>query len=235
MCYRGKCIQTTVYLQNVGTRKCLIGERFSVNDKAVVRNCEENPIESLTILRPRPNSRTAICVGMSYTTQNNTESYKALTVIQNGNHNLTVRFVQAKVDVRIIWHMERLELNSSEFLLTQDTYGVCAKVAENGYDVELTQTCWVGDPMNRWKLVWPEGRIDSQFYTDYTYLYITLICAIGTLIGAYIIVWAMKRWIFIKSGKKLKNKKLRMKTGLGKANKKQEKNANSKFRPKIIM
>lgn len=173
---------------------------------------------------------------MSYTTEDKAESYKTLTVVQNVDHNLTLRFAHAKVDVRIIWYMDKwLGVNNSEFLLVQNTYMVCARVAENGYDVELSQTCLKSDPMSRWKLVWPEGRVISEFDTDYTNVYIALICAIGTLIGVYIIFWVMKRWIFIKSGKKLKNKKLRMKAGLGKVNRKHEKNTGDKFRPKIIM
>lgn len=202
--------------------------QFTDTDVPVVKHCQDLSLD-VTDIQKLHSHDDSILLNMMYS-KLGAVNYKSLGVVQDDSNNLVVKFAPLQTDVRFYWRMEKQRKGPhSEFLLVHQLSNTCARVAENGFDVEVSPNCSWSDSMAKWVLVWPNGPARNELLYDYSNVYFILVCIIGGAVGTYLIMWQVRRSIYNKPGQNIKQseKKLRMKL---KGNRKQDKNTAPKFR-----
>lgn len=204
---------------------------FSRNDKPVIRNCLNSFLDSWIVHRMEL-PKDCLLLHLMYSAET-PYKYKALGVVETEDRNLLPQFIPAYPDVRFTWKMAKPDGSPlSEFLLVHAMSNHFVKVADDGFHIEVTNNCSFKDQMAKWTLFWPDGKVGSDFDEDYSNTYYVMVAMVVTAIGAYLIIWVIKRCLFIWSGLKYE-KKIRM--PVKKPSKKKDMGMTSKFRKKTKM
>lgn len=206
---------------------------FATHDQAAVKNCSDAFLNSWHIYRMEERKDTLLLY-LVYSTDT-LFSHKQLGVVETEDHKLVAQFAPRYVDVRFSWLMVKPDRDPlSEFMLVHAISQNCARVAEDGFHIEVTTNCSWNDPMAKWTLFWPEGKVHRDFDDDYSNTYFLMAAVVFTAVAAYLIIWLMKRYVFIRSGKQLKYEKKRRMPVIESAKRKNV-TMTSKFRKKAKM